>query len=174
MSKDARSTRSTESSSPRNGSALGSIAKTVEDEIARIARSLPDGAAKLTVEAGDTPTSKSIMLRPRNPAAAPIDVYVDPETEYVGVTLGRGTVFEVPIQGRRYSDLDFCDEIRAICLAAIRGDVSETVWFKGQEVVEARGRAKIGSREVGDSWRAVFTSPFRRRTKRTFVYEPYV
>jgi hypothetical protein len=153
---------------------MSSITETVEEVITRLARSLPADTAELTVEAGDVPRSKAIRLAPRNPRAAPIDAYVDPETEYVGITVGHGTVFEVPMAGRRYSDLDFRDEVRAICLAAIRGDVRETVWFKGGEVVGGKGSATIGSQEVGDSWRALFTNPFRRRTKKSFLYEPYV
>ena len=37
----------------------------------------------------------------------------------------------------------------------------------------ARGRARIGSGEVGDLWRQVFTNPLRRTRKRVYAYDPY-
>jgi hypothetical protein len=88
------------------------------------------------------------------------------------VSLGRGSVFEVPREGHRYTDLDCLDEIRALCVAAIRGELRETVVFKGDEVVGADTRLKVGSTEIGDSWRQL-TNPFRRPVKRSFEYEPY-
>lgn len=89
------------------------------------------------------------------------------------VSLGRGAVFELGPEGRDYSDLMQLDELRALCLAAIRGDFRETVWFKGDEVIGGRGWAKVGSEEVGHRWRQVFTNPFRRTRKRLYAYEPY-
>lgn len=87
--------------------------------------------------------------------------------------MGRGAVYEVPPEGRRYSDLSQLDEVRALCLAAIRGEFRETVWFKGEDVVAGRGWATIGSEEVGDLWRQLFTNPLRLRRKRSFAYSPY-
>jgi hypothetical protein len=55
----------------------------------------------------------------------------------------------------------------------VRGEFDETVWLKGDDVVGARGRAKIGSGEVGDLWRQVFTNPLRRTRKRVYAYDPY-
>jgi hypothetical protein len=142
--------------------------------MARLERSLPAGVAELLTEVGRTARSKSLILIPSNAAAARIHVYVEEDSDVVGVTIGHSAVFEVPLEGHRYSDLPYLDEIRAICLAAIRGDVEETVWFKGGEVIGGTARARIGSREVGDSWRRLFTNPLRHRTKSTFLYEPYV
>jgi hypothetical protein len=50
------------------------------------------------------------------------------------------------------ADLTQIDELHALCLAAVRGDFRETVWFKGDEVIGSRGWAKIGSDEVGHRW----------------------
>jgi hypothetical protein len=151
-----------------------SIVRAVEEEMARLASSLPDGVAKLAIEPGDTALSKDLILSPSNPAAAPIHIHVDHESDVIWVTIGRGAVFEVPREGHRYSDLAYLDEVRAICFAAIRGEVEETVWFKGEDVVGGTAKAKIGSRETGDSWRQLFTNPLRHRTKKSFTYEPYI
>ena len=63
-----------------------------------------------------------------------------------------GGVFEVPASGRRYSDLDQFDEVRALCLAAVDGRYRETVWMIGDEVVRARGVVTIGSAQVPALW----------------------
>jgi hypothetical protein len=65
------------------------------------------------------------------------------------VTLGRGAVFEVPREGHRYTDLDFLDGIRALCVAANCGKLRETVLFKGDEVVGADAKVRSGSLRPG-------------------------
>jgi hypothetical protein len=48
------------------------------------------------------------------------------------VSLGRGAVFELGPEGRDYSDLTQIDELRALCLAAVRGDFRETSGSKAR------------------------------------------
>ena len=74
-------------------------------------------------------------------------------------------------EGREYSDLSQLDELRAHCLAVIRGEFTETVWQKGDKVIGGRGRARVGSNQVGNFWRHVFTNPLRRTRKRRYAYE---
>jgi hypothetical protein len=88
------------------------------------------------------------------------------------VSLGLGAVFEVPRGGHRYTDLNFLDEIRALCVAAIRGEFRETVLFKGDQVVGADAKIRVGSIETGDSRRRL-TNPLRRPVRRSYGYEPY-
>lgn len=117
------------------------------------------------------PEWSTFLVTPTRSSAARIHAHVD-ETD-IYLSLGRGAVYELVRDGRRYSDLTQLDELRALCLAAVRGEFSETVWLKGDDVVGARGRARIGSREVGDLWRQVFTNPLRRTRKRVYAYDPY-
>jgi hypothetical protein len=149
-----------------------STTKAVEREVARLMDLIPDGVATLSVE-GTGSDGEYLILTPSNPRAASIHIDVNDHSDVVTLTIGRGAVFEVPLEGKRYSDLPYLEEIRAICLAAIRGDITETVWFKGGEVIGGAGKAKIGSSEVGDSWRRLFTNPFRKSTKKKFIYDAY-
>jgi hypothetical protein len=139
-----------------------------------LARSLPEGAAEFQVDPNAETTSRRtiFMLNPSNPSAARVHIDVEEHSDVVAVSLGRGAAFEVPREGHRYTDLDFLDEIRALCVAAIRGEFRETVLYKGDEIVGADARVMIGSTETGDSWRCL-TNPFRRPVKRAFEYEPY-
>jgi len=150
-------------------------ASAVEAMIRELASALPDGVAELSVQSDPSLGSggRMLVLSPSNSSAARIHVDVSDELGFVSVSLGRGALFEVPVEGHRYSDLDSLDEVRALCLAAVRGHLVETVRFKGSEVVGASATARIGSAEVGDSWHKVFVNPFRRGQKKTFTYEPY-
>jgi hypothetical protein len=153
----------------------GPLSRSVKEVIARLAQSLPEGVATLSVKRRPALGVEwnSFMLTPIRPSAAPIHIDVDEDSGIVFLSLGRGAVFEVSPEGRRYSDLSQLDEVRALCLATIRGEFRETVWFKGEDVVGGRGWATVGSEEVGDSWRQLFTNPLRFRKKRSFEYEPY-
>lgn len=148
------------------------MVRVVESEMERLLGALPAGVARLSV-LRSSPKSQALVLTPTNDAAAPVHVDVDEESQVVTLTIGHAAVFEVPCGGHRYSDLEFVDEIRAICLAAVRGEVTETAWFKGDKVVGGSGKAKIGTAEVGDSWRQIFTNPLRRARRASFTYEPY-
>jgi hypothetical protein len=151
-----------------------SLFEAVEQVLTSLARSLPAGAAALEVDqAAETTSRRTIfLLIPSNPSAARVHVDVEEHSDVVAVTLGRGAVFEVPREGHRYTDLDFLDEIRALCVAAISGELRETVLFKGDEVVGADAKVKVGSIETGDSWRKL-TNPLRRPVRRSYEYEPY-
>lgn len=154
---------------------LHSTGDAVESMMRGLVSSLPDEVAEFSVQSNPSlgRGGRMLVLTPSNPSAARIHVDVSDESSFVSVSLGRGAVFEVPLEGNRYSSLDFLDEIRALCMAAIRGHLVETVRFKGSEVVGARATAQIGKAEVGDSWRKVFTNPFRRSHTKTFTYPPY-
>jgi hypothetical protein len=117
----------------------------------RLAQSLPDGVVTLTAKQNSAPggESNSFTLTPIQPSAALIHIDVDEDSETIYLSMGRGAVYEVPPEGRGYSDLSQLDEVRALCLAAIRSEFRETVWFKGKDVVGGRGWATVGSEEVG-------------------------
>lgn len=146
----------------------------IEEILTGLVRSLPDGAAELEIDRTAETTSRRtiFLIRPSKPSAARIHVDVEEHSDIVAITLGRGAVFEVPLEGHRYTDLDFLDEIRALCVAAIRGDFRETVLFKNDRIVGANARVGVGSVETGDSWRRL-TNPFRRPVRRSYEYEAY-
>lgn len=151
-----------------------SLFASIEAMLTSLVRSLPEGAAELEIDRTAETTSRRtiFLILPSKSSAARIHVDVEEHSDIVAITLGRGAVFEVPLEGHRYTDLDFIDEIRALCVGAIRGDFQETVLFKGDDVVGADARVRVGSVETGDSWRRL-TNPFRRPVMRSYAYESY-
>jgi hypothetical protein len=152
---------------------MSDLARSVEEILTRLVETLPKNTASLEAIPAETSDNgwSTFTVTPTRSSAARIQVAVDAPDIYL--SLGRGAVYELVPEGRRYSDLTQLDELRALCLAAVRGEFDETVWLKGDDVVGARGRAKIGSGEVGDLWRQVFTNPLRRTRKRVYAYDPY-
>ena len=75
--------------------------------------------------------------------------------------------------GRRYSDLDQSDEVRALCLAAVDGRYRETVWMIGDEVVRARGVVTIGSAQVPALWAHLRWNLLKRPKRHEFDYGRY-
>jgi hypothetical protein len=160
-------------SNPTSGFSMSELGRSVEEVLTRLVETLPEGVARLERVPADGlgPEGSTFVVTPTRSSAAHIRAHVD-ETD-IYLSLGRGAVYELVPEGRRYSDLTQLDELRALCLAAVRGEFTETVWLKGDDVVGARGRAKVGSDEVGDLWRQVFTNPLRRTRKRFCTYDPY-
>jgi hypothetical protein len=138
-----------------------------------LANSLPAGVADFTVKLGPSQHEVTAALTPQKTTAASVVAHVDDEQPVIDVILGRGGFYEVPPNGRRYSDLAQLDEVRALCLAAIRGQYRETVWLRGDNVVRSRGVAEIGSAEAPINWAQVSFSLFRRARCRRFDYDPY-
>jgi hypothetical protein len=56
----------------------------------------------------------------------------------------------------------------------MNGLFTETIWLKGDEVVQTRGEVRIGDKAVPHFWRRLFTNPFRRRQKESISYTPFI
>ncbi|MFL5952692.1 MAG: hypothetical protein ACJ76I_01095 [Gaiellaceae bacterium] len=112
-------------------------------------------------------------LTPSNPRAAQITVHVEDGVGLVDVMLGQGGFFEVRARrGTRFAASDM-DEVRALICAAIRGRYKETIWLKGDEVVQSRASATVGTGTLPLRWKQLFTNPLRRSVRRDIDYEPY-
>lgn len=137
-----------------------------------VAETLPAGCASFAVH-GDLEREVIVSLTPVDPQAAGVVVHAEAGLPDVDVLLGRGGVFEVPATGRRYSDLDQLDEVRALCLAAVEGRYRETVWMIGDEVVRARGVVTIGSARVPALWAHLRLNLLKRPKRYEFDYGRY-
>jgi hypothetical protein len=138
----------------------------------RIMASLLPDSAVMSVE--QSSSEVVVRIEPTNSAAAPITVHAEVDVPVIDVVLGKGGFFEVSTTQRRYSDLDEpLDEVRALCLAAVRGDYEETIRLKGSEVVSSRAVVRLGSRDEPIRWRRLFTNPFTRATTARFDYAAY-
>lgn len=153
----------------------GQTLRTIEMLLRELVAALPEKIA--TIQVKHESRCSAVELVPANPNAASIDVLVPHNAEKVGVTLiaGRGSFFEVPIIGYRYTDLPFREEIRSICLAVITGGLEESVVLDGDEVLQGKGTIKLpqASTPTTVHWHQVYFRPFRKKQRKHFKYEPY-
>lgn len=138
-----------------------------------VASAGPEHSELIVTDLRPDGTEVLVRVSPKRPSGASILVHVDEHVPVIDVTLGRGGFYEVPLERGRYTDLTALDEVRALCLAAVKGRYRETVWLKGDDVIRSSGVAHIGSREAPVRWAQLSTNPFRRAMRLDLAYEPY-
>ena len=133
---------------------------------------LPARCASVHVAQHDE--SSSVRIVPSNPNAAPIAAII-PRDEQEGVTLvgGKGSFFEIPRGGRRYTKLPLIEEARAICSAIIAGKLEESVVLDGPEVLRGEGTIELPDGATTVRWRRLSLRSVKRREARNYRYEPY-
>jgi len=112
------------------------------EAVGKLFRELASGLPANTVVLEETSDSRSVMytLTPTRANAAPLCAIL-PARGSDGVTLigGRGSFFEIPSGGRRYTSRAFVEELRSICQAVIAGRLEEWVLLDGEDVLRGRG-----------------------------------
>jgi hypothetical protein len=106
------------------------------------------------VESND-PETRTLKITSHNPNAAPVDIVLDQEFgAYVNV--GKGSIFEVPFGGKRYTSEDFIGEITNLVGGIVNSGFQETVLIVKGRIVGASGIIKRGGQlqqDVSESWR---------------------
>jgi len=116
-----------------------------------------------------------VDLNPSNPRAARIRAILakDPRR---GVTLavGKGTIFEVPEGGGRYTEnYSAVDEATSISKAVVAGRFREKVRTDSEDrVVSSEGTVDVPP-PITARWGRLFINPFRRTSVEFLEYEPY-
>ena len=118
--------------------------------------------------------STMVELVPSRTGAASLSAIV-PANESEGVTLiaGRGSFFEIPEGGRRYTNLPLIEEMKAICNAVIAGHLEEWVVLDGDEVLQGRGILQL-ERPITVRWSHLSFRLFQRKRQTHHRYEPWV
>jgi hypothetical protein len=147
------------------------LSDAVEGVFRDLLGSLPVGSASMEQRADNR--SRIFKLAPVRSNAAPLSVIV-PRRHPTGVTLiaGRGSFFEIPQRGGRYTSLSFSEELRTICMAVIHGHLEEWVLLDGDEVLAGRGTIALPT-ALTVRWRQLSLRLLKRNVKRHYDYEPW-
>lgn len=116
--------------------------------------------------------STGIEVVPANPKAAQITVIVPAKESSITLVAGRGSYFEIPEKGHRYTSLPFMEELKTICSAVIYGKLEESVLLDGEEVLQATGTIQL-PRIATVRWKRLSFRLFRRTVRKIFQYESY-
>ena len=149
-----------------------SLAERTEALFRELLDALPEGCASIR----RTSETRVVVLEmvPSRPSAAPISAIV-PRDDRQGLTLvaGKGSYFEIPRDGHRYTDQPLFEEVKTICSAVIAGRLEEWVALDGADVV--RGKGTIGlHRTVTVRWRELSLRAFRHKLRNHCRYDPWV
>ena len=138
----------------------------------RLRKSMPPSSC--TIEFGTTGSDAIAIVKPTNVKAAEIDARLKLDFG-VYLTLGKGTVFELPLKGKRYTNLPFFEELEAICKAVTLGKFEEGVSFVQDTVSSATGAVIIEGRKdmITDSWVKIGWNLFRKKRTVHLTYESY-
>jgi hypothetical protein len=148
------------------------LAEDIESLFRELLAKLPDGSASLHETLGHKLTF--VKLVPAKPNSAPISVIV-PTSPDEGVTLiaGKGSFFEIPSSGGRYTKFPLIEEVRSISSAVIAGKLEEWVLLDGDEVLEGKGIIELDG-PMTVRWRRLYFRPFRKTLTEHYRYEPWV
>jgi hypothetical protein len=112
-----------------------------------------------------------VDVHPTNPDAAAMRLRC--ADSKVILFFGQGAVFEVPQGGRRYTSLDLCGEVSALCEAVLQGAFEEMVYFRKEQVVGARALVLTADGTAHETWFSL-RSILLRKEARHFRYLPYL
>jgi len=115
-------------------------------------------------------------LTPTKGEAAALRVIVPHSPgEVVTIWAGRGTVFEVPEGGRRYTTSAQLGEILTICGAVMDQGLEESVVFDGGELLRGVGTVRLpgASSPTKVQWGRLSLRPFSKKEQSSTNYEPW-
>lgn len=140
---------------------------------ARLATVILPGAG--TINASADADRTVFTIKATNRTAADIRIIVPEGGEPLTVVAGRGTVFEIPSRGRRYSDLPALDELEAICRGVMTNGLEETITLVGDEVLRGSGSVRLPGavNPTTVRWARLSLRPFAKKEKRSDRYDPW-
>ncbi len=149
------------------------LLENVRTLVGELISKLPEKSA--VVQTKSQPRSTVLEILPTNSRAAPITIVVPDNAEEKGVTLiaGRGSFFEIPRNGGRYTNFTFLEELKSIIGAVFAGGLEEFVTLGGDEVLQGKGTIQLQGEPMTVRWGRLSFRPFRKKERKHFKYEPY-
>lgn len=152
--------------------------RTIETDLERLLRvwfesELRDGIVRFIVESREPEPGTSISVIPTREGCAPIVAFCENGGEIIYLTVGKNTVLEVPLEGRRYTKFENAGELAAIIQAVVAGRIEEILWTRDSTIVKSRATVfpDSGSPLIIKSYEA--SNPFSSLLKEEHKYLPY-
>jgi len=123
----------------------------------------------------DTAKEMTVKIVSRHSDGAPIHMILD-EDFGAYLTVGRGSIFEIPFEGRRYTQESFTEDVKSLIEGIIKNGFEEEILILGGVVAGASGAIKRGgaiSADIRESWRKIGLRVFAKRTREHHLYSPY-
>ena len=147
---------------------LANLEESVVQLINRMLSGLPGRAAEVSItRPGDG--GIEVRVTPVKASAAPLSVFAVNGDSVVGMTVGKGSPWDV-VHSKRAELLSL---VREVFDAVLRGNVAEKQWYEGEKLVKARATFWFDGEPNRIFWFDGILNPFRRRTMKVYRYAPY-
>lgn len=136
---------------------------------------LTGGKGRLHLRGFEGPKEATLEITSTRGCGAPIEVTLD-EDFGAYLTVGKGSIFEIPFDDKRYSQRGFMDSVVTLISAIINNGFEEAVLISKGEVVGASAIIRRGgslTTDAKDSWRKIGRHLFSKRERERHTYPPY-
>lgn len=155
---------------------INTIESDLENLMRRLFESeLRDREITLAVESVDDKqrSSRSIAIIPTRLGCAPIIVFCENGGAIIYLTIGRDTSLEVPLDGKRYTNLAGIEELIALIQAVAAGRFEEDIWMKGSKIVRSSAKIFLDNALPITIKNSSLINLFSTLEKREYKYLPY-
>jgi hypothetical protein len=125
---------------------------------------------------GPSDTNEGVIkITPANLRSAPVGIVLDAKFGAY-LTVGRGSIFEVPFEGKRHAGTDFVSEITNLVSGIANAGFQEDILVSKGKVVGASGSINAGGTlktAVSDAWMKLGWRFLIKRLREHYTYPPY-
>ena len=135
---------------------------------------LMGSSGQLQSLSSNTSKEATLKITSTQSSRAPIEITLD-EDFGAYLKVGKGSIFEIPLEGKRYIGRDFDEDVTSIVSAIISNGFEEDVLISRDTVVGASGIIRRGGRltkDVSESWRKIGWDLFSKRERERYTYLP--
>src|SRR6267142_1853429 len=135
---------------------------------------LMGSSGQLQSLSSNTSKEATLKITSTQSSRAPIEITLD-EDFGAYLKVGKGSIFEIPLEGKRYIGRDFDEDVTSIVSTIISNGFEEDVLISRDTVVGASGIIRRGGRltkDVAESWRKIGWDLFSKRERERYTYLP--
>jgi hypothetical protein len=152
-----------------------SLAPAVHDICGSLESLLLGTSGRLLSVISENSKEATLKITSTQPDRAPIEITLD-EDFGAYLKVGRGSIFEIPFEGNRYTKYDFVEELAALVGGIINSGFEEDVVTSKDKVIGASGiirRSGNLTQDAHESWRRISWDLFSKRERTHHTYFPY-
>ncbi len=156
----------------QHGQSLESVVQGLKDSLELL---LSGSSGKLESVSSHAPKETTLRVTSTQPNRAPIEMTVDADFGAY-LTVGKGSLFEIPFEGKHDTKHDFVEEISTLISGIMTGGFEEDVLIAKGAVVGASGIIRRGGRlteDISESWRKIGWHLLSKREREHHTYLPY-
>jgi hypothetical protein len=163
----------------KGGPAMSQVTKPFESTVHGLKDSIEllllGSSGQLKYDISKVLNEATLIITSTHPNRARIEITLDGDFGAY-LKIGKGSIFEIPFEGKRYSQPGFRDDVTTLIAAVIRNGFQEDVLVSKGLVVGASGTIRGGGplpADAKESWRKIGWDLFSKPEREHHTYLPY-